>query len=478
MTFRSLVWLRDDLRLADNPALNAAVAQGGRVAALYMLEQAPGLRPLGGAVSWWLGKSLASVGRSLDAAGIELQVQTGDPRQIVPAAAQRLGVTNVLWNRRYAPAAREIDSAIKTALRDGGMAATSFPGNVLLEPWNIKTGSGGAFQVYTPFARVVRQLPIAFPLPNPVPGDREPSREGVAAWSFQPKWVQKLGHHWSVGEDGARAALLRFFDEVLEGYVRDRDRPGRPGTSALSPHLRFGEISARQVWYAAQAVAVEDPTKRMAVEKFLSELIWRDFNYHQLYHRPDIAAVAMRDKLGGLEQRDDQPAFAAWTRGRPGIPIIDAGMRQLWETGWMHNRVRMLVASFLTKNLLIDWRQGEKWFWDTLVDADVASNPGNWQWVAGCGVDAAPYFRIFNPLLQGERFDPRGTFVRRWLPELAGMPDAWIHRPFEAPEDVLGRASVVLGQSYPRPIVDLKASQRRARENFAALPMNRPHSHN
>ncbi|MCX8570878.1 cryptochrome/photolyase family protein [Aminobacter sp. MET-1] len=465
----SLVWFRDDLRLADNPALDAAVAQGGRITALYVLEQAAGLRPLGGAASWWLGKSLASLAQSLDAVGIDLQIETGDPRKIVPAAAKRLSVANVLWNRRYAPGARAIDSAIKTTLQDGGIKAISFPGNVLAEPWNIKTGSGGAFQVYTPFARVVRQWPIAFPLPNPVPRDREPSEDGVATSTFQSKWAKKLEHHWSVGETGALLSLLRFFDEALADYVEDRDRPDQPGTSVLSPHLRFGEISARQVWHATQAVAANDPAKGTAVEKFLSELIWRDFNYHQLYHRPDIANIAMRDTLAGFEWRDDQPAFAAWKLGRTGIPIIDAGMRQLWETGWMHNRVRMLVASFLTKNLLIDWRRGEQWFWVTLVDADVASNPGNWQWVAGCGMDAAPYFRIFNPLLQGERFDPTGTYVRQWLPELAGLPDAWIHRPSEAPKDVLASAGVVLGETYPRPLVDLKASQRRARESFASL---------
>jgi deoxyribodipyrimidine photo-lyase len=285
----------------------------------------------------------------------------------------------------------------------------------------------------------------------------------------QPKWAQKLERHWLVGEHGADAALRRFFDEALETYVEDRDRPGIPGTSALSPYLRFGEISARQVWHAAQMVAAEDPEKGTAVEKFLSELIWRDFNYHQLYHRHDIASLAMRDNLAGISRRDHQPDFLAWKRGRTGIPIIDAGMRQLWNTGFMHNRVRMLVASFLVKNLLIDWRLGERWFWDTLVDADSASNPGNWQWVAGCGMDAAPYFRIFNPLLQGERFDPAGIYVRRWLPELAGLPNTWIHRPLETPKDVLASAGIVFGETYPPPIVDLKASQSRARESFARV---------
>lgn len=469
MTFRSLVWLRDDLRLADNPALDAAVRQGGRVAVLYVHEQAPGLRAPGGAASWWLGRSLALLAARLEAVGVTLQVETGDAREIVPSTARQLGVASTFWNRRYVPAARDIDTAIKAALQDGGIAATSFPGNVLAEPWTIRTGSGSPFQVYTPYARVVRQSPVEFPLPDPWGGQAEPAGQGAGRHPAEPHWAQKLHGHWTIGEAGARQALLRFFDEALQGYVGDRDRPDLPGTSALSPHLRFGEISARQVWHAAQAVAAEHPAKASAVEKFLSELIWRDFNYHQLYHRPDIAGVAMRDTLAGLEWRDDRAAFVAWTRGHTGIPIVDAGMRQLWETGWMHNRVRMLVASFLTKNLLIDWRQGEKWFWDTLVDADAASNPGNWQWVAGCGMDAAPYFRIFNPVLQGKRFDPAGTYVRQWLPELTGLPDRWIHHPFEAPESVLAGAGVVLGRTYPRPVADLKASQRRARDSFAAL---------
>lgn len=464
MTCRSLVWLRDDLRLADNPALDAAVARGGRIAAIYVHEQAPGLRPLGAAASWRLEKSLASIAPRLASADIELVVETGNPQEIVLATARQLGTTGVFWNRRYAPPAREIDTIIKAMLHDAGIAATSFVGNLLAEPWNVKTGSGSPFQVYTPFAKLVRQWPIAFPLKNPLAAE---DGDGATLANL-PKWAQKLERHWSVGETAARQELQRFFDEALETYVEDRDHPGIAGTSALSSYLRFGEISARQVWHAAQAVAAENAEKGAAIEKFLSELIWRDFNYHQLYHRRDIANVAMRDNLAGLGWRNDQPGFLAWTRGCTGIPIIDAGMRQLWATGWIHNRVRMLVASFLVKNLLIDWRLGERWFWDTLVDADVASNPGNWQWIAGCGMDAAPYFRIFNPLLQGERFDPDGTFVRRWLPELSDMPDAWIHRPFEAPEGVCASAGIVLGQTYPRPIVDVKESQRRARESFTS----------
>ncbi|MEP9373564.1 deoxyribodipyrimidine photo-lyase [Mesorhizobium sp. KR1-2] len=471
MTIRSLVWLRDDLRLADNPALNAALAQGGRVAALYVHEDDQTLRPLGAAARWWLGKSLASLERSLDGVGIPMLVEAGDPKEVVLAAARRLGAACVFWNRRYAPAEREIDAAIKAELRAGGRAVTSYPGNVLVEPWEIQTGGGGPYQVYTPFAKAVRQRPISFPLPHPLADQaaRSLPADGAGERPGQPRWALKLESHWTVGETAARQALERFLDEALGSYVHGRDRPGLPATSALSPHLRFGEISARQIWHAASAASADDAAKAAGVEKFLSEITWRDFNYHQLFHRDDIASIAMRDTLAGVEWRNDAEALLAWKQGRTGFPIVDAGMRQLWETGWMHNRVRMLVASLLVKNLLIDWQLGEQWFWDTLVDADAASNPGNWQWVAGCGMDAAPYFRVFNPVIQGERFDPDGAYVRRWVPELSGMPNAWIHRPFEAPGGVLESAGVILGETYPRPIVDLKASQKSARERFASL---------
>ena len=460
----SLVWLRNDLRLADNPALAAAIARGAGVVALYVHETAPGLRPAGGAARWWLDRSLASLRDSLAEAGIELLVETGDAREIVPEQAARLKAASVCWNRRYAVAEREIDAAIKTTLRENGAAAASFPGNVLVEPWEVRTGGGGPYQVFTPFAKAVRQHLVAPPISHPKGGSltTASSSDPEGPLTGEPAWSQKLAKHWAVGEEAARAALLRFLDNCLAGYAENRDRPAIDGTSSLSPYLRFGEISARQVWHAASAVSAQDPAKAAQVEKFLSELIWRDFNYHQLYHRPNIASLDMRDSLAGLEWRNDEAGLHAWERGRTGFPIVDAGMRQLWETGWMHNRVRMLAASLLTKNLLIDWRLGERWFWDTLVDADMASNPGNWQWVAGCGMDAAPYFRIFNPVLQGQRFDPDGTYVKRWVPELAGLPATWVHRPFEAPENELTAAGVILGETYPRPIVDLKASRDRA----------------
>lgn len=464
MTIRSLVWLRNDLRLADNPALSAAAAGSNHVTALYVHEEDPALRQPGGAVRWWLGESLCSVRRSLKAAGISLLIEVGSATHIVPATARRLAAGAVFWNRRYAPAERAIDATIKSALRRSGAAVTSFPGNVLIEPWDLETGGGGAYAVYTPFARAVSQRPIAFPLPEPVVRKAEAEKETPIARSDQPRWARKLEAHWTVGEAAAREALLRFLDDRAAAYVSDRDRPDRDGTSALSPHLRFGEISARQIWHAAGAAAASDPSSAPGIEKFLSELIWRDFNYHQLYHRPDIATRPMRETQGEPHWRDDPASLLAWRRGMTGFPMVDAGMRQLWRTGSMHNRVRMLAASFLTKNLLIDWRIGERWFWDTLVDADPASNPANWQWVAGCGMDAAPYFRIFNPVIQGERFDAGGGFVRRWVPELAALPNAWIHKPFEAPDSVLKAAGVVLGQTYPRPLLDLKASRTRALE--------------
>jgi deoxyribodipyrimidine photo-lyase len=317
---------------------------------------------------------------------------------------------------------------------------------------------GKPYSVYTPFWNALRSRDIAPPLS--LPAGRDPiAWQGLGTGYVPPAWAAKLERHCAAGEAKARRRLADFLDGRVTDYPAGRDFPARPSTSGLSPHLAFGEISARQVWYAAQAAAHRAPATAEAIGKFLSELGWRDFNYSQLYHRDDIARAPMVDKFARLRWRDDAAALRAWTRGETGIPVVDAGMRELWETGIMHNRVRMLAASLLAKNLLIDWRQGEAWFWDTLVDADPASNPGNWQWVAGCGLDASPFFRIFNPVTQGEKFDPHGDYVRRWVPELRALPDSLVHRPWEG--------GGVRG--YPGPIVDLKTSRERALEAFRAI---------
>ncbi|UJW85943.1 cryptochrome/photolyase family protein [Devosia sp. SL43] len=457
----NIAWLRNDLRVSDNPALSAAMRGGEWAVALYIHEAADGVRPPGAAARWWLHQSLVVLGKDLAACGVELVVRGGDPSDVIAAVIKEHDAQAVYWNRRYAPGERAVDTAIKAGLRERGVATESFGANLLVEPWDIATQQGKPYSVFTPFWKTLRERPIATPMRRP--DAAKALKVGAIDDGYgTPKWAAKLPQHWSIGERAAHKALDDFLEDRLEGYAEGRDFPDRDATSRLSPHLRFGEISARQVWHAAEAVAHADHRKRAAVDKFLSELAWRDFSYHQLYHRADISGEPMQPKYGGMSWRDAPIDLRAWQRGQTGLPIVDAGMRELWETGYMQNRVRMLVASLLAKNLLIDWRLGEQWFWDCLVDGDVANNPASWQWVAGSGLDAAPYFRIFNPVTQGERFDGSGNYVRRWVPEIAGLPDKWVHQPWMAPKDVLADARVVLGKTYPRPIVDLKMSRERA----------------
>jgi deoxyribodipyrimidine photo-lyase len=430
----TLVWLRNDLRIADNPALGAAMTRSGRVVAVYVEETDKSLRPRGAASRWWLNGSLKSLAADLSEIGIRLETIRGS----ILDAVKEHKPGAVYWNRRYGPSEREVDGAIKSTLKADGVEAESLAGNVLVEPFEIATKTGGPYAVYTPFWNSLREREIPAP-------QRASAKHGDAIkpppvdTDYQPEaWTGKLTQYWKIGEAAAKRRLSAFLD-TIQDYPEARDYPAREATSKLSPHLAFGEISARQVWHAAAALAEREPSKAGSVQKFLMELAWRDFNIHQFHHRADIATVPMQPKFARLKWRKSEEDLRAWQRGETGIAIVDAGMHELWETGFMQNRVRMLVASLLAKNLLLDWRLGEQWFWDTLVDADPANNPGNWQWVAGCGNDAAPYFRIFNPDTQAEKFDPEGEYVRRWAPE-------------------------------PRePIVDLKASRERALAAFKAL---------
>lgn len=464
----SIAWLRNDLRIADNRALSAAVSAGETVVAVYIHETTKGVRAPGAAARWWIAQSLETLAGALAERGIALVVRDGDAHTLLPAIVAERDASAVFWNRRYAPGERDADTTIMTRLKYDGIAVRSFAGNVLVEPWDIATGQGKPYSVFTPFWKQLREMAIAAPLGRREGGGpivQKPTDSRYRA----PAWSRKLARHWAIGEVSAQERLVTFLDDQLDNYAQGRDFPGKDATSRLSPYLRFGEISARQIWHAAQAIGHADHRRQAAVDKFLSELAWRDFSYHQLYHRADIASVPMQPKYAAMAWRDAAADLAAWQQGRTGLPIVDAGMRELWATGYMQNRVRMLTASLLAKNLLIDWRLGEQWFWDCLVDADVANNPASWQWVAGSGLDAAPYFRIFNPVTQGERFDADGDYVRRWVPELAALPDAWIHRPAEAPREVLRKAGVTIGETYPAPIVDLQASRVRALEAAKGL---------
>jgi deoxyribodipyrimidine photo-lyase len=438
MTGPSLVWFRDDLRLADNPALRAAVDRGEKVVALYILdEESPGIRPLGGAARWWLHHSLASLSERLAERGATLVLRRGPADRVLRETVADAGATAVFWNRRYAGPERSVDAGLKAALRADGVEVASFAASLLFEPWTVTTGAGTHFSVFTPFWRACLAIPAPrAPLPEP---DRIDGAGGGAAsdtlaeWGLlptRPDWAAGLRETWEPGEPAAHARLRSFLQSDLDRYDHGRDVPSADATSRLSPALRWGEISPHTIWHETVA------TGRGA--KFLSEVGWREFAWHTLYHFPDLATKNLRPEFDAFPWPTLKTSHLdAWQRGQTGVPLVDAGMRELWHTGYMHNRVRMVAASFLIKNLLIDWRRGEEWFWDTLVDADSASNPFSWQWVAGSGADAAPYFRVFNPELQAKKFDPDAEYIGRW-----------------APEHVHGGA--------PEPIVDLYETRNRA----------------
>ena len=377
------------------------------------------------------------------------------------------------WNRRYEPHGIASNKALKTALLDQGIAAKSFNAGLLFEPWDVANKQGGYFKVFTPFWRHCQTRDIADALLAPslqaatghYPTDR---LEDWRLLPTQPDWAIGIKEHWCPGEEGALERLYAFLDQRLSDYAHMRDVPAAQITSGLSPHLHFGEIGPRQLWHAARHCQMLG-NGGISVDKFLSELGWREFSYYLLYHVPTLASQPFNPKFSAFDWVEDNRALHAWQSGKTGYPIVDAGMRELWCTGTMHNRVRMIVASFLTKDLLIDWRKGAAWFWDTLVDADLASNSASWQWVAGSGADASPYYRIFNPVLQGEKFDPKGEYVRRWVPELGMMPDRTIHSPWKADKEALAAAGVTLGTHYPFPIVDHTKAREEAMRRYKAL---------
>jgi deoxyribodipyrimidine photo-lyase len=457
-----IVWFRRDLRLADHAALSAAAGAGGPVVPLFILddEAAGDWRP-GGASRWWLHRSLASLEQAISALGGQLILRRGVTTDVLSQVAAETGAKTVHCTRAYEPWAARLEHDVHDRLASGGVALKRFAGTLLHEPDQVTTQSGEPYKVYTPFWRALRQKvelgrPIAAPKRLATVARRLES-EPLDAWELLPRrpdWAAGLRDTWTPGEAGARERLDTFIADALRGYASGRNRPDLASTSRLSPHLAFGEISPRQCWRAVQAAAADAPAVDQAAETFLKELAWREFSAHLLFHFPDLPTAPFRANFAGFPWRRDEGALAAWQAGRTGYPIVDAGMRELWSTGWMHNRVRMITASFLIKDLLIPWQEGEAWFWDTLVDADLANNAASWQWVAGSGADAAPYFRIFNPTKQGETFDPDGAYVRRWVPEIAGMPNRYIHAPSAAPQDVLDAAGVVIGETYPAPLVD------------------------
>lgn len=478
MKTSAIHWFRLDLRLTDNPALQAAVARGTRVVPVFIwAPEEEGDWPPGGASKWWLHQALAALDARLREVGTRLVIRRGPALDTLRTLAEETGAGAVFWNRRYEAAVIARDAQVKKALGADGLEAESFNGALLHEPWTIQNQSGKPFQVFTPFwKQCLAQPDPAKPLPGPksIPAMAKwPKSVALEELELEPRfpWAEGLRAAWQPGAVGAQAQLRRFLRAAVSNYDEDRNRPDRAGTSRLSPHLHFGEITPRQIWHAvrrhAEAGNIPEPTWRSW--QFLTEVGWREFSHHLLYHFPHTPTEPLRANFKRFPWRKDPAFLKAWQKGRTGYPIVDAGMRELWATGWMHNRVRMIVASFLVKDLLLSWQEGAGWFWDTLVDADLASNTLGWQWTAGCGADAAPYFRVFNPASQGEKFDPHGAYVRRWCPELARLPDAWLHRPWEGPDAARAHAGLELGCAYPQPLVRHAIAREVALEAFARL---------
>jgi deoxyribodipyrimidine photo-lyase len=471
----TIVWFRQDLRLADHPAFTAAVRRGKPVLPVFIWSpEEEGAWAPGSASRWWLHHSLKSLDASLRQLGLRLILRAGPASQELPRLAHEVHASAVFWHRRYEPAILARDLSIQENLSRAGLAVEDFNGSLLHEPCAIKNKTGKPFQVFTPFWRnclgqAEPDAPLATPQ-APLAPRSWPASVPLPSLALEPRlnWSAGFQPMWQPGEAGARHNLDHFVDGRFPAYDDARNRPDQSGTSRLSPHLHFGEITPRQIWHALQARAAAQgwPSARWRNSQFLAEIGWREFAHHLLFHFPHTPTAPLREAFTRFPWREDPAGLKAWQQGNTGFPIVDAGMRELWATGWMHNRVRMIAASFLVKDLLISWTEGARWFWDTLVDADLASNTLGWQWTAGCGADAAPYFRIFNPSSQGEKFDPNGDYVRQWVPELKALPTRWIHRPEAAPATVLAQAGVQLGRSYPKPIVSHAIAREVALEAF------------
>jgi len=469
----AIVWFRLDLRLSDNPALAAAVAHGGPVIPVFIHDpEAEGGWQPGGASDWWLHHALEDLDAQLTKAGSPLIIRKGDSLKEIQKLVGETGADLVVWNRRHEPDIIARDTLVKTKLRNAGLKAESFNGNLLHEPHLVKNLSGNPFQVFTPFWKnCLANLKFGEPLKAPrklTPPDKAPKSVALKELSLLPKikWDVQMRESWEPTRSGGEKRLKTFVAKAVKAYPTDRDIPKIDGTSKLSPYLHFGQISPLEIVDAVRSVGALG-TK--GGDKFVAEVGWREFGHHLLHHFPETPDRPLRREFEQFPWAPDKKLLRAWQRGRTGYPVVDAGMRQLWATGWMHNRVRMIAASVLVKHFLQPWQAGAKWFWDTLVDADLASNTLGWQWAGGCGADAAPYFRVFNPVLQGLKFDPDGEYVRRWVPELAKVPAEWIHEPWNAPMHVLAEAGVTLGKDYPAPLVSLEAGRDRALAAFKKL---------
>jgi deoxyribodipyrimidine photo-lyase len=474
-----VVWFRNDLRLTANRALSAAAATGKPLILVYILDdETAGPWKIGAASRWWLNKSLSALAADIKARGNTLTLRRGITLDQLPQLVSETKASAVYFTRCYEPHAVGLEDALKAKFDLANVAFKRFGGNLLREPEDVRTKMGDVYKVYTPFWRAL-SANFSPPAPTVAPevilsAKPAPKSDALSSWNLHPKqpdWSKGFAPNWQPGEAGALEKLQTFLDDAMQSYPDDRNRPDKPGTSRLSPHLRFGEITPSQCWHAAQHAAARTPGSDKGLETFLKEIVWREFSYTLLYYWPDLPEQPFRKEFSAFPWTSDKAALKAWQKGMTGYPVVDAGMRELWHTGYMHNRVRMIVASFLIKDLLVPWQDGEAWFWDTLVDADLASNAASWQWVAGSGADAAPYFRVFNPITQGEKFDPDGVYVRQWVPELKDLPNDVIHAPWTAPALTLRAAGVVLGKTYPQPIVDHAVARDAALAAYGAVKM-------
>ncbi len=480
----TIMWFRYDLRIADNPAFNAAINHAAQektnpLIALFVLDETTAFPP-GGASKWWLHHALSDLHQNLKKRGVQLilkQAQSSDNvHDMICDICEDLKVKAIFWNRRYAKDEINRDTHIKTSLEQKDIEVNSFNGSLLREPWEVKTGSGTHYKVFTPFWRTIKSMGLSrslIPAPKAINAFSGPVKSdnlsSLKLLPQNPDWAKSFKKIWHPTEKHAHKALGQFLDGAVNNYDDDRNRPDKIGTSRLSPYLAWGQISPLQIWETTKMAIAAGNVNEGQADKFLSEIAWREFSYHLLYFYPELPSKPLRGYFEKFPWQVNPRHLKAWQTGQTGFPIVDAGMRELWQTGWMHNRVRMIVASFLIKDLLIDWREGEKWFWDTLVDGDIASNAASWQWVAGCGADASPYFRIFNPMTQGEKFDPNADYVRKYVPEISKLPNKFIQRPWEASETLLAEAKITLGETYPKPIVDHKQARILALDAYKAI---------
>jgi deoxyribodipyrimidine photo-lyase len=470
-TAPTILWFRNDLRLGDNTALAEAITLGAPVLPLYIHDtNAYGAWPPGEASNWWLHHALKSLQSDLSALGGTLILRTGDSKKVLQEIIAASGAEQIYWNRRYAGSLRELDARMKRHFSDAGIAVKSFNSALLNEPHTVSTKAGKPCKVYTPYFKNVQDRVVEAPVDTPLDRlsfpDSFPDSEPLDALGLIPKkdWHKEFSEYWEPTEAAAHKRLDHFLEKRVTAYDQQRDYPEDAGTSSLSPYLHFGQIGPRQI---IQALNSRTDATNEGAFIYRKEIYWREFAYNVLYHFPDTPDQPLQPAYANFPWESDSALLRAWQRGQTGYPIVDAGMRQLWQTGWMHNRVRMIVASLLVKHLLQDWKEGARWFWNTLLDADLASNTLGWQWSGGCGADAAPYFRVFNPMTQGQKFDPEGTYVKRYVPELAALPAKYVHAPWEAPDGLLQNAGIVLGETYPLPVIEHKAGRARALDAFS-----------